>query len=94
MKHKVLQSTLENNFKKAVANDKRIKNAYLLVASKKLNLHFNLAQGKIGKTQAHIDQPVHLASVGKLFTATLISILVEKEQLNFNDPISKFLDHN
>ncbi len=92
MKHKALQSTLENNFKKMVNNDQKIKSAYLLVSSKKLNLYLNIAQGKTGKEAAHIDQPIHLASVGKLFTATLISILAEKRQLNFNDPISKFLD--
>jgi D-alanyl-D-alanine carboxypeptidase len=41
---------------------------------------------------ANINQPIHLASVGKLFTATIISILYEKGKLNFDDKISKYLD--
>jgi D-alanyl-D-alanine carboxypeptidase len=86
------KSTIENNFEKIVNNDKKIKNAYLLVDSEKLNIHINLAKGKTGDFKANINQPNHLASVGKLFTATIISILYEKGKLNFDDKINKFLD--
>ncbi len=80
-----------NNFNEVVDQEK-IKNAYLLVHSDKLNIHVNLAKGKTGNFKANTSQPVHLASVGKLFTATLISILCERGKLNFNDKIGKFLD--
>lgn len=92
MLNKTLKSNIENNFKKIVDRDIKIKNAYLLVHSEKLNIHINLAKGKTGNFKANINQPIHLASVGKLFTATIISILYEKGELNFNDKISKFLD--
>lgn len=88
MLNKTLKSTIKTNFEKIVNNDKKIKNAYLLVHSEKLDLHINVAKGKT----ANLNQPNHLASVGKLFTATIISILYEKGELNFDDKISKFLD--
>lgn len=81
---------IENNFNKIVDRDKKIKNAHLLVHSDKLNIHINLAKVRTGNP--NINQPIHLASVGKLFTATIISILYEKGKLDFNDRISKFLD--
>lgn len=92
MSNQTLELSIKNNFKKIVNNDNKIKNAYLLVHSNKLNVHINLAKGKTGDFKANINQPIHLASVGKLFTATVISILHEKNELNFNDKISKFLD--
>lgn len=92
MSNQTLKLNIENNFNKIVDRDIKIKNAYLLVHSDKLNIHINLAKGKTENFNANINQPIHLASVGKLFTATIISILYEKGKLNFNDKISKFLD--
>jgi D-alanyl-D-alanine carboxypeptidase len=93
MKNKNPKFIIKNHFDKIVNNDKKIKNAYLLVHSNKLNIHLNLAEGKTGQFKANINQPVHLASVGKLFTATIISILHEKGKLEFDDKICKFLDY-
>jgi D-alanyl-D-alanine carboxypeptidase len=92
MSHQAQKLKIQNNFKKTVEKDNKIKNAYLLVQSDKLNIHINLAEGKTGSEKANINQPIHLASVGKLFTATTISILQEKGKLKFNDKIEKFLD--
>lgn len=90
MSNQKIKSNIEKNFKKAI--DKKAKNAYLLVFSDKLDIQINLAEGETENIKANINQPVHLASVGKLFTATIISILYEKGKLDFNDKISKFLD--
>lgn len=38
------------------------------------------------------DQPFHIASVGKTFTATLIGILHDKELLDIDHTINKYLD--
>ena len=92
MSSKALKSNIKNNFRKIVDRDIKIKNAYLLVHSDKLNIHMSLAKGKTGNFKANINQPIHLASVGKLFTATITSILYEKGKLNFNEKIGKFLD--
>jgi D-alanyl-D-alanine carboxypeptidase len=87
-----VKSKIEMLFRKQVQNDKKVKNAYLLVHSDKLNIHLNIAEGETENIKANPEQPNHLASVGKLFTATIVSILFEKQKLDFNDRISKYLD--
>ena len=92
MKQTDIQTMIEAAFKKQLSRDSRIKTAFLLVHSDKLNMHFSLAEGSDKGRAAHIGQPLHLASVGKVYTATLISLLVEKGLLAFDDPIVKYLD--
>jgi D-alanyl-D-alanine carboxypeptidase len=41
---------------------------------------------------ATTHQPNHLASVGKLFTATIIGMMNDTGKLDFNDKIGKYLD--
>jgi len=92
MKEKAIQEKIEFLFRKQVQKDKKVKNAYLLVHSEKLKVDLNIAEGKTGDFKADINQPNHLASVGKLFTATITGILYEKGLLDFNDNIGKYLD--
>jgi D-alanyl-D-alanine carboxypeptidase len=92
MKESAVQAKIESLFRTKVQKDNRVKNAYLLVHSEKLNIHLNIAEGKTGNFKADINQPNHLASVGKLFTATIISIFYEKGELDFNDYIREYLD--
>lgn len=86
------QSHIENDFRKLVRGDKKVKNAYLLVHSDKLNVDLCVAEGKTGNLDAHPQQPNHLASVGKIFTATLFGIMHDRGELSFDDPIAKYLD--
>jgi len=60
--------------------------------SEKLGIDINIAEGKTGEIQANPKQANHLASVGKLFTATVIGMLQEKGLLNFDDKIAQYLD--
>jgi D-alanyl-D-alanine carboxypeptidase len=88
---------ITNNFRKMVSSDEKIHNAYLLVHSDRSGLHLKLAEGKTetddgSKFPAHPDQPVFMASVGKLFTAALVSMLVEAGKLTFEDRIVDYLD--
>lgn len=92
MKETDVQSKIESLFRKQVQKDKKINSAYMLVHSDRLNIHLKVAEGATGNIKAKVDQPIHLASVGKLFTATIISILVEKGKLDFNETIYKYLD--
>jgi D-alanyl-D-alanine carboxypeptidase len=92
MKATTIQSKIESSFRKQVQSDPKTRNAYLLVQSDKRKVDLNIAEGRSGKIPANPKQPNHLASVGKLFTATLISILYEQEQLDFDDRIGKYLD--
>jgi D-alanyl-D-alanine carboxypeptidase len=56
----------------------------VLVYSEKLGLSYDYPSG--GK-----EMPFHPASIGKVFTATLISLLTERGQISFDDPITKYL---
>lgn len=88
---------ITSSFQKLVQSDKKIHNAYLLVHSDRSGFHLNLAAGETetdsGRViEAHPEQPVFMASVGKLFTAVLVSILFEHGKLTFEDPVADFLE--
>ena len=87
-----ISQTIEFNFRNQVRKDKRVRNAFLLVHSDKLNVNLNIAEGQSGDIPANPKQPNHLASVGKLFTTTLVSMLYEQGKLDFDDNISTYLD--
>jgi len=86
------QARIESFFRKQVQSDRKVKNAYLLVHSGKLGIDINIAEGTTGKIKANTMQANHLASVGKLFTATIIGMLRDKGLLNFDDKIEQHLD--
>ncbi len=92
MDNTAVELKIESRFRKKVQTSDKVKSAYLLVHSNRLNIHLNIAEGKTGSMDAHPKQPLHLASVGKLFTATITGILHERGAINFNDRISKYLD--
>jgi D-alanyl-D-alanine carboxypeptidase len=87
-----VQEKIESKFRQQVQNDKKVKNAYLLVHSEKLGIEINISEGKTGEFQANPKQANHLASVGKLFTATVTGMLHDKGLLSFEDNIVKYLD--
>jgi D-alanyl-D-alanine carboxypeptidase len=88
----IVQEQIEANFGQQVNKDKKLKNAYLLVHSEKSGIDINIAEGKTDDISAHPKQANHLASVGKLFTATLVSMLNDKGLLSFDDKIAQHLD--
>ena len=91
-KKSTVTEEIESKFREQAQQDKKVKNAYLLVHSGKLGIDINIAEGKTGEIRANPEQANHLASVGKLFTATLVSMLRDKELLSFDDKIVKYLD--
>jgi len=92
MESAAIQANIESSFRKQVQKDTTVKNAYLLVRSDKLRVDLNIAEGETDNITANPKQPNHLASVGKLFTATLISVLYEKDKLDFDEKIGTYLD--
>ncbi len=85
---------IESKFRQLVQKDKKVKNAYLLVYSEKMGIDLNIAEGKTKDIPANPNQANHLASAGKLFTATLVSMLHDKGMLSFDDKIVKYLDED
>lgn len=92
MNHIAEISPIEVLFRKQVRNDPKAKNAYLLVHSDKTGLHINLSEGAGDNGKPSPQQPNYMASVGKLFTSVIVSILHEKGELSFKDRISYYLD--
>lgn len=92
MLSKVISEKIEYSFRSIVKNDIKVNNAYLLIHSDKLGIRINIAEGHTGEIPANPQQANHLASVGKLFSATLIGILYDKGLLDFEDKISQYLD--
>jgi len=80
---------IENNFHKKVQSDKNIKSAFLLVHSEKLGIDLNLAAGSANPNPV---QPHYMASVGKIFTATVVGILHDQGKLSFDEPVTSYLD--
>lgn len=59
----------------------------VLINSEKLDFQYTYSADKL-------NQPFHIASIGKVFTATLIMILVERGYLSLKDPITNYFTHN
>lgn len=71
------------------------KGASFLVHSDKFNLHLTRGEGNILEggvnTPITANQPFHIASIGKVFTSTIILKLFEEGKLNLSDPIDKYI---
>jgi D-alanyl-D-alanine carboxypeptidase len=92
MNHNAKTSAIEALFRKQVRKDPRVKNAYLLVHSDRTGLHINVSEGGGDNGTPTPQQPNYMASVGKLFTAVVVSTLHEKGVLSFENPIGSYLD--
>ncbi|WP_026674016.1 serine hydrolase domain-containing protein [Alkalihalobacterium bogoriense] len=80
-------NTMEKSFRKQVQKDENIKSACLLVHSDTHNIHLNVNEGLEDP-----NQPVYMASVGKIFTSVITSMLYEQKELSFEDPLTDYLD--
>lgn len=92
MKKEQVETSIKELFRKTVQKDAKIHNAYLLADSAKLGVHLNLAEGETGSAAACAQQPYYIASVSKLITSVLTSILIEKDMISYEDPISRYLE--
>lgn len=85
---------IEKKLQKIVEAESNINNVYLLVHSKKLNIHWNMAFGKTDNFPTVKEQPYHTASIGKVFTAVIIAKMVEEGKINYHDRLNKFLSED
>ncbi|MFS0556549.1 serine hydrolase [Brevibacillus sp. 179-C9.3 HS] len=91
MSNEMIRSEIENKLKEKVAIDPKLHNVYLLIHSEKLDIHWPMAAGSIDGVAANPNQPYHTASVGKTFTAVILSMLVEQGLVKFEDSIANYL---
>ncbi|MBI9048154.1 MAG: beta-lactamase family protein [Anaerolineaceae bacterium] len=74
-------------------NEKQSIDAMMLyVDAPQKGLSIKHAVGSANGKMVDTNTPFHVASVGKLFTATLIGHLIDQEQLQLDDPIHLYLD--
>lgn len=77
-----------------VNNDKSVKNCVVAVVKGDGSFYWSGAAGIAdgsNQTAMSKDTPFFVASITKLFTASAIMILYEKEKLDIDEPISKYL---
>ena len=84
---------IKEELEKIVLKDKNLKHALLLVHSDKYDFHWKFAFGTTGTEHTPItsDNRYHIASIGKTFTSAVISKLYERGEINYDDPISRYL---
>ncbi|QGY42202.1 serine hydrolase [Maribellus comscasis] len=81
----------EKLFQKELKKD-NVQNAFLSVYSPSLKIDWNFTGGNFQNGESvKIVTPFYTASIGKTFTATAISVLVEQGELKFGDKISFYL---
>jgi len=86
-----LTRKIENGFYEYVQKSRKVRNAHLLVDAERQGVSLKLAAGEDESGEASPDQPLYMASVGKLFTATVTGILVEQGQLSYEDSVVRHL---
>lgn len=74
---------LDEYLKTMYAEDENKVNFEVLIHSNRVPLDYSYATNKK-------NTPFHISGIGKIFTATLISQLVDHGKIQFRDPISKY----
>ncbi|MGB4587909.1 MAG: serine hydrolase domain-containing protein [Clostridiaceae bacterium] len=77
---------LDEYLRNMSADDENKVNFEVLIRSNRVPLDYSYATSKK-------NTPFHISGIGKIFTATLISLLVDQGKLQFKDPISKYLSN-
>ena len=62
-----------------------------MVDSAKLDIHLNIATDS---NEIGFEKPYYMASIGKVYTAVLISILFKQGKLSFEDRLTDVLDND
>jgi D-alanyl-D-alanine carboxypeptidase len=89
-----LNQELEYMVSRLVENDKSVRNCVLSVMKGDGSFSWSGAAGiasQNGEVPMTKDTPIYIASITKLYTATVIMRLYEKGALSLDDPMSKYL---
>ena len=85
------QKAIRNHFENMLLKED-IHNGFLQIKSADGELNFKLISGNFQDGGVvRQSNPFHAASVGKMFTASIIMKLVETKEVELEDPISKHL---
>ncbi|MFC1547063.1 serine hydrolase domain-containing protein [Candidatus Neomarinimicrobiota bacterium] len=81
------EQKIQRLLERSVRRNKQVHLGLLLVHSDKMDIHWKYAAGEVEDANSRY----HIASIGKIFTSTLISQLVEQGKLQFDTPIATIL---
>lgn len=76
---------------KAVASD-AVSSGLVRIVAPENGIDESFVAGESHGELTALDQPFHVASVGKLFTTSLVGMLVDEGLIRFDDPIFSFFD--
>lgn len=80
-------------FSKLAKEDEAYSGVQFKLHSEGKDYRFEFAEGQMDRGEGlELDTPFHIASVGKLFTATMIYQLEEEGKISLKDGISQYLD--
>jgi len=94
MKNTDVEHKLQKLIDKIVKSDKHVKNAVLAVSTGDGEFNWSSAAGMADPEENRImtvDTPVFIASITKMFTATVVMLLFEKNKLKLDAPMSDYL---
>ncbi len=85
---KTVTQKIEERMTKTFEKDSKLNSASLRIYSDSKGIDLHRTYGEASSR----TRPLYMASVGKLFTSTLIGILRDQNKLNFTDNIQKYVD--
>lgn len=87
-----VKEKIEGLLKKQIKKKKTVSSALVYIDAPEYNFNASFAVGLEDDQKVAIDQPFHVASVGKAFTATLIGLLMDEGKIHLSDKIVQYLD--
>ncbi len=85
--------SIQNTVDKTIGKS-NVTNAIVYVDSHRYGVSEVFTAGQLNGAPVKPDQPFHIASIGKAFTATLIGCLMDEYKLSLDDKITLYLDEN
>ena len=93
---KTAEKEVHSLLNKTIKRDSKVHDAFLLVHSDKLDIHWNYYISKTIDVEIPFEENYyfHGASVSKTLTSVAIAMLFEQGMIDFNNPINKYLSED
>lgn len=89
--HGAIEERIQKKLNRIVEKNEHVSQALVLVCSKEHGFRKFFSAGLLGGKPIDVNQPFHVASIGKTFTAVLVGQLHQEGKIDFDDPVSKYL---
>lgn len=89
-----VEEKIQKKINRLVDKNVNVSQGLVRLSSRKHDFKKSFAAGQLNGKPIDENQPFHVASVGKTFTAVLVGQLHEEGKLDFDDPVNKYLGTN